>query len=463
MDISKQTTQDLNEKPVQDEDSKKRKLNANDNSTGAEDADIMRSNEKVLHIQDTRLRTPVIELPGLDPAVFNLFLRFIYQGSYPPFHEGPPVAGQVQGEKCYSLSILAWFFGVYIEAHSFLNHAMQHIYTSIAGGTLRITPTLFEFVWVNTKNKISIDGKLHANTLRTLFLHLFINHWPHKESTVLYRAGDMDLVWMTLVRKHEDLFQHFFQGIPEKYHVLSVEGYLVRVDQPAVAPATTFKLPQKKASVRKPTAATQATKNNANASEPAQKDKRDSVVQDNHDNIVAVNLPPKLGPPAKPASCSNYPSPKTSPLRGLLARLEKANEEFEKIKAVKGETNVETAMDIDKDASTPQEDPNSKAEKVDIDAPAPHDDSTSKDERADKNVPTPHAPQDSTSTAEKVARISYLREQKDRFTQLDKEKAAIAARATTATINDGLGHTSEKAMDETSIKGAGSKMDVDDN
>jgi hypothetical protein len=73
-----------------------------------------------------------IEILNVDPAVFGLFLRFIYQSQYPAqierggFQHVPP-------------SICAWTLGRGLGAVDFVNHAMAHVYNGL-GKSWSITP-----------------------------------------------------------------------------------------------------------------------------------------------------------------------------------------------------------------------------------------------------------------------------------------------------------------------------------
>ncbi|KAF2872164.1 hypothetical protein BDV95DRAFT_667972 [Massariosphaeria phaeospora] len=116
--------------------------------------------------------TDQLALPDVSPHIFGLFLKFIYQGAYPAHVDTASISASVPDAAAPILlpaSVLAWILGSRLEAHSFQNHALVHIYTSL-GKHIHITPALMRYVWDATRHQPGC-------ALRRLFLDMLVVCW----------------------------------------------------------------------------------------------------------------------------------------------------------------------------------------------------------------------------------------------------------------------------------------------
>lgn len=189
---------------------KKRKYSPDMAASSGEDGDIEGVKTSVEHYEQNEM---VIQLPDVDPAIFGLFLKYIYQGMYPAIVDartshvqyasyvlstqtvsaqaaaqtlttnsprsapnalpktnktGPPpskpattaprnmtpaaAGNHVNGithTEVIPPSIRAWLLGQSLKARDFMNHAIGRIYAGI-GMHFALTPSLIDHVWVNT-------------------------------------------------------------------------------------------------------------------------------------------------------------------------------------------------------------------------------------------------------------------------------------------------------------------------
>ncbi|KAI4959006.1 hypothetical protein J4E86_002726 [Alternaria arbusti] len=216
--------------------SKKRKL-----STSNDDVVVIKEeNGELAKEEHTKENTgneeKTIRLPDVDPAIFGLFLKFIYKDSYPsnvdartpsnnanlyprtasanrtvsvpattvapqqltpqmPSHfqpnhplthaqtptrttmPPPPIPHNITSPQPIPPSIHAWLLAQRLGALSFMNHTIQHIYSGI-GRHFALTPTLIDHVWRETTPSSSpISTILTPSPLRNLLLHTLTSYW----------------------------------------------------------------------------------------------------------------------------------------------------------------------------------------------------------------------------------------------------------------------------------------------
>ncbi|KAF2712684.1 hypothetical protein K504DRAFT_499768 [Pleomassaria siparia CBS 279.74] len=167
-----------------------------------------------------------ITLPTFIPAIFGLFLRFIYQGNYPPkkdldaspaHHPIPP-------------SAQAWILGHFLGAKYFQNYAITHLHYEL-GRTLFITPALIEWVMQNTNHP--------GAQLRRLFIDTLVIYWGRGEKVVDKRPG-LDQEWEGVFERWGELRRGFIMGLKDvegkTLGVGSVQRYFVHRDVTEVPP-----------------------------------------------------------------------------------------------------------------------------------------------------------------------------------------------------------------------------------
>jgi hypothetical protein len=198
--------------------SKKRKLASFNDDGNAEETEVVVKEEDDKHTEKDAMKEnkeeeeKIIRLPAVDPAIFGLFLKFIYKDVYPsnvdartvpsnlhlfsrtdspnvtastptpplasqhpPLKTGPhaynqatppanhmpsprpsptnmpppPLPHALMQPQAIPPSILAWLLAQRLGALSFMNHTIQHIYQAI-GTHFALTPTLMDHVWRET-------------------------------------------------------------------------------------------------------------------------------------------------------------------------------------------------------------------------------------------------------------------------------------------------------------------------
>ncbi|KAI4619674.1 hypothetical protein J4E83_005529 [Alternaria metachromatica] len=217
-------------------DSKKRKLStSNDDVVVIKEEDGEPAKEEDTK-EDAKNEEKVIRLPDVDPAIFGLFLKFIYKDTYPsnvdartlpnsanpysrtasadrtvsvpattvaphslstqtpshlqlngpPAHirnwtptnmPPPPIPHNITSPQPIPPSIHAWLLAQRLGTLSFMNHTIQHIYSGI-GRHFALTPTLIDHVWRETTPSSSpISTILTPSPLRSLLLHALTSYW----------------------------------------------------------------------------------------------------------------------------------------------------------------------------------------------------------------------------------------------------------------------------------------------
>jgi hypothetical protein len=174
-----------------------------------------------------------IRLPDVDPAIFGLFLKFIYKDSYPENADArmqsssvpkaatlpanpsarqfahttdhitgrktdmpsllptplstpiratpmaPPPAPTTQAHlDTIPPSIHAWLLAQRLGALSFMNHCTTRIYHAI-GTHFALTPSLMNHVWSETSVTQSPATVLHPSPLRKLLMGVLVTYWSH--------------------------------------------------------------------------------------------------------------------------------------------------------------------------------------------------------------------------------------------------------------------------------------------
>jgi hypothetical protein len=187
-----------------------------------------------------------IRLPDVDPAIFGLFLKFIYKDSYPDnvdsrvcsvskftvpaspsahhHHQftptptaalraagpsghmpslpptpsatplrnasmAPPPAPRVAHTDTIPPSIHAWLLAQRLGAMSFMNHGLVHVYSGI-GTYFALTPSLMDHVWKETSAKPAESSRqpakpstvLHPSPLRKLLMDVLVTYWSYPNS-----------------------------------------------------------------------------------------------------------------------------------------------------------------------------------------------------------------------------------------------------------------------------------------
>ncbi|KAI4648470.1 uncharacterized protein J4E79_010092 [Alternaria viburni] len=198
-----------------------------------EDGESAKEEDKT---EETNNEEKTIRLPDVDPAIFGLFLKFIYKDTYPsnvdartlpnhahpyprtatanraasvpattvvlqqpptqapshlqlngpPAHirnwtptnmPPPPIPHNTTSPQPIPPSIHAWLLAQRLGALSFMNHTIQHIYSGI-GRHFALTPSLIDHVWRETTPSSSpISTILTPSPLRNLLLHTLTSYW----------------------------------------------------------------------------------------------------------------------------------------------------------------------------------------------------------------------------------------------------------------------------------------------
>ncbi|KAJ4994054.1 hypothetical protein SVAN01_00531 [Stagonosporopsis vannaccii] len=229
-----------------------------------------------------------IDLP-VEPKVFELFLKFMYMGSYPsevdayhPATKQPlvqvdthakqyvsPYAAKLQPLALQSKlsstpatknsmappplptaktpsarpptaiasttpyhfippSIHAWLLGARINAVRFMNYSMMHINYNL-GRCFSLTPGLIHFVWQRTPP---------GSVLRILINDILVVYWAQVEidQSFIDRHPALDHLWMQLFNDYADLKTLVLLGVRGKKNLPPCEAYFVQPQLPAVPP-----------------------------------------------------------------------------------------------------------------------------------------------------------------------------------------------------------------------------------
>ncbi|CAN9083749.1 unnamed protein product [Alternaria sp. RS040] len=230
----------------------------------------------------------VLRLTDVDPAIFGLFLKFIYKDSYPPnvdartptthYHNrsltavpkptnpGPGTAtalrqpssnispvnsnGHIQATPPLSHiptfmppppspqdmkliefippSVHAWLLGQRLGALPFMNHAISRIYAGI-GVYFALTPSLMDYL----RQRMSSPPP----PLRKLLLDVLVTHWsrhhPSNPNAVVVRSlsvspnfsAPLKVAWDRLFEEHTDLRNEFIYGLQGGVQLMPANAY----------------------------------------------------------------------------------------------------------------------------------------------------------------------------------------------------------------------------------------------
>ncbi|KAH4917212.1 hypothetical protein HBH74_137180 [Parastagonospora nodorum] len=181
----------------------------------------------------------ILSLPPtfVSPDIFSLFLSYIYKSAYSPSVDALPASytANSSGNHLTTTTVSATLSATdfippsihaYLLAHrligpSFMNHTLARIYAGI-GVYYPLSPTLMNFVWVQTKGLALGSGVV---PLRRLLLHVLIAHWPSQQFHIIVRNDPA--AWTMLFEAHQDLRQEFIMGLQGGVKVQAAQGYFV--------------------------------------------------------------------------------------------------------------------------------------------------------------------------------------------------------------------------------------------
>lgn len=224
----------------------------------------------------------VIRLPDVDPAIFGLFLKFVYMGFYPgavdatpgatrsapytttstqhdppytpakaampppanlnsrqpppdglplplpppnPTKPSPPPAATSREPTSPPPSIDAYLLSIRLGAPSFMNHALNHIYYGI-GKYFALTPRLVDYTWRHTPP---------GSPLCKLLLAVLAVHWPSLSTHIIAKHPALNKAWNEVFDTHTELRHEFTMGLQGGAKVAPVQAYFVNTAVPSVA------------------------------------------------------------------------------------------------------------------------------------------------------------------------------------------------------------------------------------
>ncbi|KAH4939392.1 hypothetical protein HBI79_050160 [Parastagonospora nodorum] len=181
----------------------------------------------------------ILSLPPtfVSPDIFSLFLSYIYKSAYSPSVDALPpsytanssgnhlttttVSARLSATDFIPPSIHAYLLAHRLIGPSFMNHTLARIYAGI-GVYYPLSPTLMNFVWVQTKGLALGSGVV---PLRRLLLDVLIAHWPSQQFHII--ARNVPAAWTMLFEAHQDLRQEFIMGLQGGVKVQAAQGYFV--------------------------------------------------------------------------------------------------------------------------------------------------------------------------------------------------------------------------------------------
>ncbi|CAN9100802.1 unnamed protein product [Alternaria alternata] len=230
----------------------------------------------------------VIRLTDVDPAIFGLFLKFIYKDSYPPNVDArtstthyphrsltavpksttlgsetatalrqpsskispansdgriqatpplshmpalmppPPSPQDMNQIEFIPPSVHAWLLGQRLGALPFMNHAISRIYAGI-GVYFALTPSLLDYL----RQRMSSPPP----PLRKLLLDVLVTHWsrhhPSNPNAVVVRSlsvspnfsAPLKVAWDRLFDEHTDLRNEFIYGLQGGVQLMPANAY----------------------------------------------------------------------------------------------------------------------------------------------------------------------------------------------------------------------------------------------
>jgi hypothetical protein len=219
------------------EDEKKRKL---ESTSEKEEEEGRHVNPNLKPVLDKPNGPLILSLPStfVSPDIFSLFLSYIYKSGYSPSVDARPasytantsgnhvattttVLATLSATDFIPPSIHAYLLAHRLRSPSFMNHTLARIYAGI-GVYYPLSPTLMNFVWVQTKGLALGSGVV---PLRRLLLDVLIAHWPSQQFHII--ARNVPAAWTMLFEAHQDLRQEFIMGLQGGVKVRAAQGYFV--------------------------------------------------------------------------------------------------------------------------------------------------------------------------------------------------------------------------------------------
>ncbi|PSN66841.1 hypothetical protein BS50DRAFT_666856 [Corynespora cassiicola Philippines] len=141
---------------------------------------------------------PITLPPTITPPTFALFLRFLYQGSY-------PLSTDIISARCGNPippSAAAWLAGHVLGSPAFMNHAIYQLFSGI-GHYYPIGPEFVDWVCAHTPT---------PSPLRALVLDLLSTHWS-LTTPVITKSPDLVEKWHAVLEKHPEFRKEFLFGL----------------------------------------------------------------------------------------------------------------------------------------------------------------------------------------------------------------------------------------------------------
>jgi hypothetical protein len=147
------------------------------------------------------LHRPKITFPGVDPAIFELFIEWLYDGAYTPDTHLPN--NTVKGVNIHAQ---AWVLGDMLGAPSFKTYAMTRLYSEYDSKTdpKLMLPVDVDYVFTHTSGESSLCA---------LFSHLLVN-WVWIPAITVGSTEE----WDEVLQKHSNLRRYLMQGL-RKLHL----------------------------------------------------------------------------------------------------------------------------------------------------------------------------------------------------------------------------------------------------
>lgn len=158
------------------------------------------------HFQEGRKKQ--VELPEDDPAVFGLFVEWMYYGSY----------DALSLTTHSSIDAKCWVLGDKLLCSGFKNYAMSRLYA-------QHTTTSFAKAVTSDDLEYACDTSASNSKLRQFYADFVLEHFG-SPSRLHGTIGD----WDTLLQRYPDirvlLLQNFRQYLPTRTHIKEIKDYL---------------------------------------------------------------------------------------------------------------------------------------------------------------------------------------------------------------------------------------------
>ena len=206
------------------------------------------------HHDHTASLSLAISVPDVEPAIFGLFLVFMYTGCYPssvdmasaprssaalttaykfPYSDTAPLNTP---PEVIPASVCAWLLAHRLGSPPFMNQAMLRIYKGLSF-YFTLTPALTEYIWSNTTASVpSIAGQSaeaphvaasDRNPLRKFILDILTTYWSVPSTTSIIAKTGLGVEWTRVFDVHPDLRQHFILGMQGDKRVGPATEYFV--------------------------------------------------------------------------------------------------------------------------------------------------------------------------------------------------------------------------------------------